>query len=73
MILGDSSVITSQPTSTAPSPAANSTSASITKVPDVTVGAFAKLTDVEFAAGDGAVDVGCDVITEESPDITIRE
>ena len=42
-------------------------------VPDVTVGAFAKLADVEFAAGEGAVDVGCDVMTEESPDIIIRD
>ena len=38
MILGDSSVITSQPTSTAPSPAANSTSASFAKAQTITSG-----------------------------------
>ena len=40
-------------------------------VPDVTVGAFANLADVHFAAGDGSVDVGCDVMTEESLDIIV--
>ena len=39
----------------------------------MTVRAFVKLVDVEFAAGDGAVDVGCDVMTEESSDIIIRD
>ena len=37
----------------------------------MTVGAFAKLADVNFAAGDGEVDVGCDVMTEELLDIII--
>ena len=40
-------------------------------VPDVTVGAFAKLADVQFAAGDGSVDVGYNVMTEESLNIII--
>ena len=37
------------------------------------VGAFAKLTDVQFVASDGEVDVGCDVMTEESLDIIVRD
>ena len=37
----------------------------------MTAVAFAKLADVQFAAGDGAVDMGCDVMTEESLDIII--
>ena len=39
----------------------------------MTVRAFSKLADVEFVAGDGVVDVGCNVMTEESPDIIIRD
>ena len=42
-------------------------------VPDVTVRAFANLADVQFGAGDGAVGVGCDVMTEESLDIIVRD
>ena len=39
----------------------------------MTVGAFAKLADILFAAGDGAVDVGCDVMTEKTLDIIVRD
>ena len=42
-------------------------------VPDVTVRAFARLADVQFVSGDGAVDVGCDVMTEESLNIIVRD
>ena len=34
---------------------------------------FAKLVDVQFAVGDGAVDVGCGVMTEELLDIIVRD
>ena len=39
----------------------------------MTVGAFAELADVQFAADDGALDMGCDVMTEESLDIIVRD